>query len=283
MIEDIMVGIISLFELFWCDFFEKEYLSEWCNFFLEFSGGFLCGYLLCEKEIIDGFGFGLEGEWVLNLICLVLIKWSFFSYWFVLIFFVYYWEFDLQVFWNGDFVYLFGYNDWYFYMFSFIYVNYGGNWLNLNCEVGEKFLWIEEGGIMLVWKFVILKKIQYFFMVYLMGGFGGSIGYMVVLCVFDLVLGESIYWKEKVLLNFKYIVYKWWYVSYSFNYFLYFLQKQFWDFDFIYGFGFFDWYFGMILIQYNNYLGNWYFWNLKLLGMGLFKDGGFLILILWVF
>lgn len=281
-IEDIMAGITSSFELPWRDLLEKEYPSEWRNLFSEFSGGFSCGYPLKEKEITDGLGQGSEGERAPNSTCSASVKWSPFSYWFASISFAHYWEPDLQAPWNGDFVYSFGYNDWHPYTFSLTYANYGGNRLNPDREAGEKSSRIEEGGITLAWKFVIPKKIQHLFTVHPTGGLGGSIGYTVVPRAFDLASGESIHWKEKVSLNLKYTIYKWWYVSYSLNYFPHPSQKQPWDPDFTYGFGFFDWHPGTISIQYNNYSGNRYPWNPRSPGTGSFKDGGLSISISWV-
>ena len=99
---------------------------------------------------------------------------------------------------------------------------------------------------------------------------------------FDLASGERLHWKQKMSLNMKYTIYKWWYVSYSLNYYPHPEQQQPWDPDFTYGFGFFDWHPGTISIQYNNYSGNKYPWKERSAGTGTFKDGGISISIGWV-
>ena len=70
--------------------------------------------------------------------------------------------------------------------------------------------------------------------------------------------------------------------GFAFSYYPYPEQKQPWDPDFTYGFGYFDWHPGTISVQYNNYSGNRYPWHKKSPDTGRFKDGAITISWSWM-
>ena len=89
-------------------------------------------------------------------------------------------------------------------------------------------------------------------------------------------------WKQSISLGLKYVIYNWWYANTSLYYYPNPDQKQPWDPDYTYGFGYFDWHPGTISVQYNNYSGNRYPWHRKSPDTGSFKDGAITISWSWM-
>ena len=90
-------------------------------------------------------------------------------------------------------------------------------------------------------------------------------------------------WKDFISFGTKYTIYSYFYANITLNYFIHQDRQQFWDPDYSYGFGYFDWHTGTITIQYNNYSGNRFPWRIKTPNNGKFNYGGFLISWNWAY
>lgn len=279
--EQIVDGIKSSFKLPIQDLFKKEYPKEWRNVLAELSGGFGYSFPLQTRPLDSSSGSGSEGERATNATFSASLKWNPLGSWFASITFLEYLEPELQRPWNPDFSYVFGYDDWRPYTFSFTYANYGGNRLNPNRALGEHRTRFEQGGFTVAWKFIIPKSIRNWFVVHRTGGLGGSVGVTVVPRFFDLASGETLKWKHSIKLNLKYTIYKWWYINFTLAWYPDASQQQPWDPDFTWGFGYFDWHPGKVTVQYNNYSGNRFPWNDNVPGTGRLRDGSISISWSW--
>ncbi|MEM7252636.1 MAG: hypothetical protein AAF493_14570 [Pseudomonadota bacterium] len=195
------------------------------------------------------------------------------SYWFFATTFAFYLDPELQAPWNGDFTYVFGYDDWHPYTLSFLYSNYGGNRLNPDRSKGERFTRFEQGSFSLNWKFPLPPTLNRVFSFTRDGTIGCSIGADVTPRYGDLASASIKRYKTVLALSCKYNIYKWWYFNWSAKYYPFPQQQQPWDPDYTYGFGYFDWHRGTITVQYNNFSGNRYPWRNSSPGTGRFKNG----------
>ncbi|MCL1140604.1 hypothetical protein [Shewanella pneumatophori] len=199
------------------------------------------------------------------------LKYAIIGNWFVSATAYHYFDNDLQQAWNPDFTYVFGYSDWRPYTFSLLYSNYGGN--RFNPSDGVKHTEFSQGTWSLGWKFPVTKPFIDWLSFTDDGAIGCQIDYNYTPEYFDL---ESVEYKtqhQTVSLGCKYSIVGNWYVNATAFYYLDSAQKQPWNPDFTYGFGYFDWRPGTITVQYNNYSGNR--WNSADRGpdTGRFKDG----------
>jgi len=291
-VKDIMKGVMSSFSLPLKDLLKKEYPSEWKNLFNGFSGGFGFSYPLKDTIVEDR---GLAGkqtnEGFRKSVISATIKYNPISYWFFSTTFYGYLDFesrdlwcpDCRAPWDPDFSYTFGYDDWHPYTFSLVYSNYGGNRLKPNKDKGERFTKFREGTFSLGWKYKLPKYIEQLFKVHPTGGIGISINYNLTPLYMDLASLSMKKRKKTLSLSLKYTIYKWWYANITLYYYPDPEQKQPWDPDYTYGFGYFDWHPGTISIQYNNYSGNRYPWNKPSPDTGRFKDGRISIMWSWAY
>ena len=280
--NEIMKGITSSFSLPLKDLLKKEHESEWRNLGVGFSGSFSFDYPLSQVKPQNTQGLDTQGIRAQNNMTLCAnIKYNPISYWFANITFYKYVDPDLQAPWNPDFSYVIGYDDWHPYTFSFLYSHYGGNHLKPDRSKGEKVTIFEEGGLAFGWKFVIPAYIEKLFIVHSTGGIGTSIQYNLTPRYMNLATLSQESWKQSVGLSIKYSIYKWFYANTTFYYYPIPEQQQPWDPDFTYGFGYFDWHPGTIVVQYNNYSGNRFPWNPPSEGTGQFKNGSISISWSW--
>lgn len=279
--NEIMKGVLSSFSLPLRDLLKKEHPSEWRNLFAGFSGGFSFNYPFKESPPSETQGSGSQGEPATNMTVTASIKYNPLSYWYANTTFYKYLKSDYQASWDPDFSYGFGYDDWHPYTLSLAYANYGGNRLNPDRKKGEKFTTFKQGTFSLGWKFVVPGWIEELFIVHSTGGIGGSINYNLTPEYMDLASLQLKEWKQTISLSIKYTIYKYWYANITLYYYPYPEQQQPWDPDFTYGFGYFDWHPGTIIIQYNNYSGNRYPWKEKSPGTGTFKNGSISISWSW--
>lgn len=206
-----------------------------------------------------------------NLTASLSLKYSIIGNWFVSATAYHYFDSDLQQPWNPDFTYVFGYSDWRPYTFSLLYSNYGGNRFNPSSEL--KHTEFSQGTWSLGWKFPITKPFVNWLSFTDEGAIGCQLDYNYTPEYFDL---ESIEYKSQhqtFSLGCKYSIIGNWYANATVFYYLDSQQKQPWNPDFTYGFGYFDWHPGTVTVQYNNYSGNR--WNSADRGpeTGRFKDG----------
>lgn len=218
-------------------------------------------------------GEGSQGERSRNFTLATSVKFNLHSYWFFNVTYYTYLNQKTKAPWNPDFSYVFGYDDWHPYTFSLLYSNYGGNRLNPNKKRGEKFTRIEEGAISLGWKFPVPPEIEKLFIVHETGGLTGGVNYNLTPRYMNLASLKKEPWKQMLSLSIKYAIYKWWYANITIFYYPIGAQKQPWDPDFTYGFGYFDWHPGTLSIQYNNYSGNRLPWKKNVRGTGRLRDG----------
>ncbi|MFT5788638.1 MAG: hypothetical protein ACI8SJ_000745 [Shewanella sp.] len=206
-----------------------------------------------------------------NLTASLSLKYSIIGHWFISATAYHYFDKELQQAWNPDFTYVFGYSDWHPYTFSLLYSNYGGN--RFSPEPGGKHTEFSQGTWALGWKFPVTKPFVDWFSFTDEGAIGCQFDYNYTPEYFDLASIEYKTSHQTISLGCKYSIVGNWYANASAFYYLDSSQKQPWNPDFTYGFGYFDWRPGTITIQYNNYSGNR--WNSADRGpdTGRFKDG----------
>ncbi len=206
-----------------------------------------------------------------NLTASLSLKYSIIGNWFISATAYHYFDKELQQAWNPDFTYVFGYSDWRPYTFSLLYSNYGGN--RFSPEPGGKHTEFSQGTWALGWKFPISKPFIDWLSFTDEGAIGCQFDYNYTPEYFDLDTVEYKTSHQTISLGCKYSIVGNWYVNGTAFYYLDSSQKQPWNPDFTYGFGYFDWHPGTITIQYNNYSGNR--WNSADRGAdtGRFKDG----------
>ena len=289
-VNEIMKGISSSFSLPLRDLLKKEHPSELKNIFSGFSGGFAFSYPLkdttrekrgTDEQSKEGFRKGIVSATV---------KYNPISYWYISATFYGYLDFDSEdiwcqdcrASWDPDFSYTFGYDDWHPYTFSLVYSNYGGNRIKPDRDKEETITKFKEGTYSLGWKFVVPRFIEEIFIIHSTGGIGGSITYNLTPKYMDIATLSMQDWKQSISLGLKYVIYKWWYANITLYYYPRSEQKQPWDPDYTYGFGYFDWHPGTISVQYNNYSGNRYPGHKKSPDTGSFKDGSITISWSWM-
>jgi hypothetical protein len=139
---------------------------------------------------------------------------------------------------------------------SLVYSNFGGNRLNPDREAGERFTRFEEGTIRAGMKWTLPQWMEALFIVHPEGGVRGSVNYLATPRYFDQDSGETRHWKHRLSLNVKYTIYKWLHFTWSAYWYPDRDQRQPWDPDFTYQFGFMNWRPGTLSLQYNNFAGN---------------------------
>lgn len=279
--QTIMKGITDSFGLPFADLYHKKHESEWRNLVDGFSGNVIFTYPLkdTEKEVRGGDGQQITEDFRKTTLSAT-VNYNPLSYWFLSTTFYGYLDFsssdiyspESKADWDPDFTYTFGYSDWHPFSMGLVYSNYGGNRLNPDADKGEAFTRFEEGTWTFDWKFVLPESLEHLFVVHETGGVAGSIQYNLTPSFQNLETGTEEFWKQSFSVSVKYTIYKWWYCTYSMYFYPRPWQKQPWDPDFTFGFGYFDWHPGTLSIQYNNYSGNRYPWN-DSDNIGDFKDG----------
>lgn len=179
--------------------------------------------------------------------------------------------------WNPDFTYSFGYDDWHPYTFSLTYANYGGNRFQPGRK--EAVTIFSQGGINFGWKFNLPKKAEAPFLVHRSSTLNFSVNHLAVPRYTDLATNSTKDWKHSEQFSCKNNVYGNFYWNLTLFYYPIGRQRQPWDPDFTYGFGYFDWRPGKISVEYNNYAGNRYPWNKAGPTAGKFRSGA--VSIMW--
>ena len=266
-------GALSSFDLPLNDLKERPAGNWFQRAMHGFSGNFTVGVPLDLSREVVSTGDGFRGRTGNTPSFKATVKYNPVGAWFAAGTYYYYKDRDLQEPWNPDFSYVFGYDDWRPYTFSLVYSNYGGNRINPDRQAGEELTEFDEGTVSLGWKFPVPKLISEPLLIDQDGGIGCIISYNASPRYFDLATLVNRRWKQSASLGCKYTIKGNWYVNGTAFYYPYKYQKQPWDPDFTYGFGYFDWRPGTFSLQYNNYSGNRFPWNERGEGTGRFIDG----------
>jgi hypothetical protein len=267
-------GFRSSFSLPWRDLLKKPHESERRNLFSGLSVAWSLAYPLIRTPYKAGTGKGVQGvQDATNINGTVSVKYTPLGAWFGSVSFNRYADQAHRAPWNPDFTYVFGYDDWHPYTFSFTYANYGGNRLFPDRTKREKFTNFEQGGFTLGYKFPLPPIIDRFIAVH-QNPTGFNVGYTVIPRYTNLKSNSDQTWKHRASLSFRYPIYKFWYATATVNYYPVPEHQQPWDPDYTYGFGFFDWHPGKLSIQYNNYSGNRFPWRKRGANTGTFAWGG---------
>ena len=197
--------------------------------------------------------------------------------WFFNANFLFYFQRNLQKSWNPDFTYAFGYDDWRPYTFSAQYANFGGNRLQPNTDKGEQRTNFMGGTWNVAFKFPLPAFLNEVFLISPNDSIGCTTGISFTPRYSDLASNSMLKNKRTMALGCKYSFPGNWYFNFSLNKYLEPSQKQPWDPDFTYGFGYFDWRPGAVNIQYNNYSGNRFPGSPTAPGTGSFKNGSITI------
>lgn len=254
--DEIMKGVLSSFSLPLGDLLKKEYPEEWKNLFHGLSGNIAYNFPLDQEAPVDREGGETQGDAGRNQRATATFRYNPLSYWFFTVTFYEYVDDDLQAPWDPDFTYQFGYEDWRPWTLSLVYSNFGGNRLNPDREAGERFTRFEEGTIRAGMKWTLPQWMEALFIVHPEGGVRGSVNYLATPRYFDQDSGETRHWKHRLSLNVKYTIYKWLHFTWSAYWYPDRDQRQPWDPDFTYQFGFMNWRPGTLSLQYNNFAGN---------------------------
>ncbi|WP_241033866.1 hypothetical protein [Vibrio maerlii] len=210
-----------------------------------------------------------------NQVASLSLKYSIIGNWFVSSSFYYYIDQDQKQSWNPDFTYVFGYSDWRPYTFSLVYSNYGGN--RFNPEDGNKVTEFQQGTWALGWKFPITSPFKELLTFTDDGSIGCQFDFNYTPEYFDLASTSYKNHHKTLSLGCKYSIVGNWYINGTAFYYFDKEQRQPWNPDFTYGFGYFDWRPGTITVQYNNYSGNRWRSSERAEDTGLFKHGSIMI------
>ena len=268
---EVIAGLLRSFDTPLGDLTRKQYPSEWQNLLSGFSGRIAFEHPLTTKPLS---GSGSQGERstgspTFNLT----LAYNPISYWFGQVTLYKYLEESRQAPWNPDFSYVFGYDDWHPYTVSLVYSNYGGNRFSPDESKGERVTRFDEGTISLGYKLVLPKWIERWFTVHDTGGVGLRASYNLTPRYVDDTCGCRRDAKHSLSLGIRYVIHTWWYAEITLYGYPVPSQKQPWDPDYTYTFGYFDWHPGTFAVQYSNYSGNRYPWNSSSKDTGRFKDG----------
>jgi len=282
--EEVLEGLKSSFATPWHELLDKKHDSEWRNLFdgvtVSLSSSFpLSRSAFTETDGLDSQGTRSARNQTVNLG----LSYNPLSYWFFNANFSGYINSDLQAAWNPDFTYTFGYNDWHPWTLSLVYANYGGNRLNPDRSAGETHTNFDQGSWTLGWKTPPPESIQRIFRIHRTSRLGCNVGLSLTPKYLDLESLSEKSWKKVFRYGCKYSIYKNWYVNFNGAHYLDKRQKQPWDPDFTWGFGYFDWRPGKISIQYNNYAANRFPWRKDRDFTTRLKDGSISISWKWSF
>lgn len=262
-------GLVSSFDLPLEELYEKKHDSEVRNLFDGLTIG--VSYNYPASRVAGDLGIGEDGARQLGSPTFNLsLKYRILGNWFVSGSIPFYQDKDRQQPWNPDFTYCFGYNDWRPYTVSLTYCNYGGN--RFKPEPGKKATRFDQGGWTLGYKFPLPERMQQLLLLDPDGSIGCNAGFTYVRNYSDAETNAERLNKKKISLGCKYTIWKWVYFNFAANIYPEKSQKQPWDPDFTYGFGYFDWHPGTISVQYNNYSGNRFNGN-PAAGTGKFVNG----------
>jgi hypothetical protein len=229
------------------------------------------------KAQVAGAGSGLQGEPASSPTLQFGLKYVPLTSWFASVTFVKYLQGDLQKSWNPDFTYVFGYDDWHPYTFSAQYANYGGNRLRPDRAKGERYTTFNAGSWNLAFKFPLPVLLQDVFLINSDDAIGCTTGATYTARYSDAASNTVLKGKRTMAFGCKYAFANNWYFNFNVAKYLVKQQKQPWDPDFTYGFGYFDWHPGTWSVQYNNYSGNRFPWNPASPRTGRLKDGSITI------
>ncbi|WP_299006551.1 hypothetical protein [uncultured Shewanella sp.] len=262
--DEVWQGVSSSFAL---PFFTWNADTPW---YKRWSGNISLGYPLADTPEVLPAG-ATSGPSNQNKTATLSLKYSILGNWFISGTAYYYFDENLQQPWNPDYTYVFGYSDWRPYTLSLLYSNYGGN--RFSPEPGQKSTEFGQGTWSLGWKFPVGEPWRDWFSFTEEGAIGCQLDYNYTPEFFDLASSEYHTGQQTISLGCKYAIIGNWYVNGTAFYYLDSGQKQPWNPDYTYGFGYFDWRPGTITIQYNNYSGNR--WNSSDRGedTGRFIDG----------
>ncbi len=218
------------------------------------SGNIALGYPLLQTSPASIPANATTGPSNNNTTATLSLKYSIIGNWFVSGSLYHYLEQDQQQPWNPDFTYVFGYSDFRPYTLSLIYANYGGN--RFKATDTQDVTNFSQGTWSLGWKFPINKPLLDWLSFTEDGAIGCQTNFNYTPEYFDLASSSYKTGHKTLSLGCKYAIIGNWYVNGTAFYYFDSEQKQPWNPDFTYGFGYFDWRPGTITIQYNNYSGN---------------------------
>jgi len=177
---------------------------------------------------------------------------------------------EYQQSYEPDFTYSFGVANYSPDSFSLEYSNFGGNRLFPNTSKGEEYTDFTTGTVTATYRYEVPKRLVEIFYPKKDTLVGGWISYSLTPRV-----SKDLRWKHMVGFGFSIPIYKkisfWiqgnWYPKSG--------QEVSGDPDFIYGFGYYDWFPGGFILSYSNYASNSYPWRAD--KGGRFSDGSITI------
>lgn len=235
------------------------------------SGNLALGFPLLETEAVSLPPGITAGPTNTNATATLSLKYSILGNWFVSGTLYYYLDQEQQQAWNPDFTYVFGYSDWRPYTVSLMYANYGGN--RFKSTPDQAVTNFDQGTWSLGWKFPITKPFVNLLSFTDEGAIGCQTNYNFTKEYFDLASTSYKANHQTLSLGCKYAIVGNWYVNATAFYYFDSEQKQPWNPDFTYGFGYFDWHPGTVTLQYNNYSGNRWNSSDRAEATGRFIDG----------
>lgn len=261
-------GVSSSFSLPFEKWDEEKTELHWYD---GLSGNLALGYPLLETPAASLPPNTTNGLTNNNLTATLSLKYSIIGNWFVSGTVYHYIDKEQQNPWNPDFTYVFGYSDWRPYTFSLLYSNYGGN--RFNATETQPVTTFQQGTWSLGWKFPITKPFIDWLSFTKEGAIGCQVDFNYTHEYFDLASIGNKYHHRTVSLGCKYAITGNWYINGTAFHYLDTTQRQPWNPDFTYGFGYFDWRPGTITLQYNNYSGNRWHDSDRAKNTGRFIDG----------
>lgn len=241
------------------------------SFFYGLSGNIAIGYPLLETPSANLPANATSGPTNTNITATLSLKYTILGNWFVSTTLYHYFDSQQQQPWNPDFTYVFGYSDWRPYTLSLIYSNYGGNRFHATKE--QAITEFKQGTWSLGWKFPVTEPVIDWLSFTDEGAVGCQIDFNYTPEYFDMVSTSYRTSHKTLSLGCKYSIAGNWYVNSTIFYYFNSQQKQPWNPDYTYGFGYFDWRPGTFTLQYNNYSGNRWHPSERGDDTGRFKDG----------
>lgn len=223
-------------------------------------------------------GAGFQGSPAVSPTLQLELRYNSPSYWFGGITFYRYLMDDRQRPWNPDFTYTFGYDDWHPNTFSLVYGNYTGN--RIAPDRGrqiegqrEERTRFSQGTWTAAYKFAPSEPIKSWFVFDESHQLNCAVGANYTRRYTDLQSLSLKSGKRSLSLGCRYTTPGNWFASWTLFHYPKSRQRQPWDPDFIYGFGYSDYRPGTVSIQYNNYSGNRYPWHTRSPGQGRLRNG----------
>ena len=270
---DVQAGLASSFALAWDDLYVKRSPSEWRNALDGLTLGAAFAVPLSRDREPGPRDGQAAGRQTCSSTLQVTAQYEPIGHWFARATAYAYLDEDRQAPWNPDFSYSFGYDDPRPFSLSLVYANYGGNRFSPDRRDDEVATRFNGGTWSLGWKLVLPRPLADPFLIDRDQTIPCTANLNLTPRFYDDRLGRDRGWKESVSLGCRAPVAAGFYLEGQVFAYPDEGDRQPWDPDFTYGFGYNGGWPGNLTVQYANYSGNRFPGSDRGVSQGRFKDG----------